>query len=148
MITKGHPFTLPRSINSHGLTVVGLVIFLLFLGVVCICGLWVLGVGKKGAYEIAAKHDLFEFVEAQQAYYAKYGLYNGDVDDVISNDPRELSTFTLEGFSPSEGVVIKVISREPFIIVSKHYDVDVGFQYNFELGVIKKIGGQNAEHTQ
>ena len=70
------------------------------------------------------------------------------VDDVISNDPRELSTFTLQGFSPSEGVVIKVISREPFIIFSKHYDVDVGFQYNFELGVIKKIGGQNAEHTQ
>lgn len=124
--------------NSNGITLVGLIAFIICLVIVTIVFLLVLKAGKKAAYEITAKHDLRKFVEAEESYYAENEEYLGEEGDVISNDPDNPSTFSLEEFTPSEGVTITIISEDPFIATSKHSKADTVFEYNFEEGVIKQ----------
>ncbi len=138
MITAGHNFIPPRARGSDGIGVVGLIAFIACLIILIIVVLWVLAVGKKTAYEIAARHDLTKFVQAQDAYYNDNDRYKGSVEDVISNDPEKPSTFSLGRFTPSEGVVITIISDDPFIVVSRHNKMNAAFEYNFVVGVINK----------
>jgi len=128
----------PASKGPDGLTVVGLLVWVIFLVLALLIVFWVLGFGRRSAYEISARHDLSKFIVAEEAYFRANRVYKGTADSVISNDPAKGATFSLEGFSPSEGVSITVISDDPFVAVSRHDKAAVVFEYDFELGVMNK----------
>ena len=138
MIMSCDKFIPPRFGGNDGITVVGLIAFIVFLVIVIIVGLWILAVGKRAAYEIAVKHDLSKFIEAEEDYYAMNNEYKGNVDDVISNDLEKPSTFSLGEFTPSEGVAITIISDDPFVVIAENNEGNAVFKYDFEVGVIDK----------
>lgn len=129
--------------NSKGITFVGLIAFIICVIIVAAVALWVLRAGKRAAYEITAKHDLRKFVDAEEAYYSENEEYLGKEGDIISNDPDNPSTLSLEGFRPSEGVTITIISDDPFIATSKHNKAAAVFEYNFEEERLKKKRRKN-----
>lgn len=85
----------------------GLIAFIICLVIVIIVVFSVLRAGKRAAYEITARHDLRKFINAEEAYYAENDEYIGEEGDIISNDPEKPSTFSLEGFTPSEGASVR-----------------------------------------
>jgi hypothetical protein len=138
MMTASQKSGPPESKGPHGLTVVGLLVSIVCLVVAILIVFWVLGFGKRSAYEISAKHDLTKFVEAEEAYFRETGQYKGSVHSTIANDTGKPSTLSLEGFTPSEGVSVTIISDDPFIAVSEHNKAAAVFEYNFEVGVMNK----------
>lgn len=137
-MTGSQKCTPPASKGPHGLTVVGLLVWVICLVVAILIVFWVLGFGKRAAYEISAKHDLSKFIVAEQAYFRANGDYKGTANSVISNDPAKGATFSLEGFTPSEGVSITIISDNPFVAVSRHDKAAAAFEYDFALEVMNK----------
>lgn len=138
MVAKKPSFIRLRLRDNNGITIVGLIAFMVCLAIIVMVSLLVLRAGKRAAYEITAKHDLRLFIDTEEAYYAENEEYRGDEGDVISNVPDKASTFSLEGFTPSEGVIITVISANPFIVTSKHVKAKAVFEYNFEERILKK----------
>lgn len=124
---------------------VGLIAVGFCLIIVVVVGALILQAGKRAAYEITAKHDLRMFVEAEESYYAENEEYVGEERDVVSGDPGTPSDFSVEGFAPSPGVVITVVSEDPFIVTSTHAKVKAVFEYSFEEGIIKRIGDKNGK---
>lgn len=123
--------------NRRGISTPGLIAFITVMIIVFLVGFMLLRAGKRAAYEITAKHDLRLFAEAEQAYYAENDRYIGAAGDVISNDPDTASTFEVPGFTPSEGVVITVISSEPFVVSCTHKKTPATFEYHFAQGTMK-----------
>ena len=124
-----------------------LIAFAIFVIIGLVVALVLIKSGQKYAFEITAKHDLLNFVQIEQAYYAENNEHSADSGDIISGDPEIASTFTLKNFRPSPGVIIKILSRQPFIITCSHKKTDKVFKYNFEFGLLteKTTGESNGE---
>jgi hypothetical protein len=131
MIRPSHKSPLLQINNNKGISVVKLFILL----IVIVCALSVLKSGKQAAYEITAKRDLQAFANAEEAYYSENEEYLGEAGDIFSNNPDKPSTLSLEGFTPSEGIAITIISDDPFVAISKHRKADATFEYNFDEGI-------------
>ena len=127
--------------SQNGLTITGLLFGIVSLILIILIVFWVLGIGKKGAYEISARHDLLKFIDAQETYYSKHLHYYGNANDIINNDPKTPSTINLADFTLSDGVIIKIISSNPFIVKCSHNRSNTIFKYNFQIGVLEKIQG-------
>lgn len=127
--------------NETGLTMQGLIIFMvcLFAGLGLL--VYLLYSGEKAAYEITIKHDLLSFAKIERLYLAGKNQYIGKIDDVISNSPATPSTLSLEDFLPSQGVIITIISVDPFIVQGRHQDSASLFEYNFSTDAITDIKG-------
>jgi hypothetical protein len=124
-----------------------LLAFALFVIIGLVVALVLIKSGQKYAFEITAKHDLLNFVQIEQAYYAENDEHSADSGDIITGDPEIVSTFSLKNFRPSPGVTIKILSREPFVITSRHKETNKVFRYNFEFGLLteKTTGESNGE---
>jgi len=146
MTTANHhrPYAGPS--GTEAFTVMELLIAIGIIGVLAVIALSFLSTTKKTAYEIIAKHDLQNFVKAEEAYYIENSRYIGDKDDSIRNDGVS-SDFVLEGFRPSEGVCITIASGDPedpdnpddpYIAQSKHKKASAVFEYNFHTKVMTR----------
>jgi type II secretory pathway pseudopilin PulG len=124
--------------SQEAFSLIELIAFLICAAIVLSLALWLVNAGKRSACEITAKHDLRKFVEAEQAYRAENDTYKGNQGDCIANVPDQPSTFGMEGFQPSEGVFVTITSVEPFIVFAKHRNAPLGFEHNFETGLIRK----------
>jgi len=139
-MTTLNKFVSPQGSGCKGATLVRLCAFLLFISIVFITFLIVLQTGKEAAFEVTAKHDLVQFVRAEEIYYGENNVYKGDVGDVISNIPNKPSSFLLEGFAPSKGVSITILSVDPFVAESKHDYGGAVFEYDFEKKMLTRGG--------
>ena len=128
-------------------TILMLIAFAIFVIIGLVVALVLIKSGQKYAYEITAKHDLLNFVQIEQAYYAEYNDHSADSGDILSGDPEIASTFSLKNFRPSPGITIEILSREPFIITCSHKKTDKVFEYNFQFGLLteKTRGESNGE---
>jgi hypothetical protein len=123
--------------NRRGISTPGLIAFAVVLIIVFVIAFMLLRAGKRAAYEITAKHDLRLFADVEQAYFAENNQYIGNAGDVISNDPDTASTLSVPGFTPSEGVIITIISSDPFVASCTHKKAPAKFEYDFAQGTMK-----------
>jgi hypothetical protein len=147
MIVKRLKSLLPEMTGSQWALVLRLVAFGLFIIIGLIVALILIKSGQRYAFEITAKHDLLNFVKIEQAYYAEYGEHSAEPGDIISGVPEITSTFSLKNFSPSSGVIIRILSQDPFIVTSSHEKTGKNFEYNFNFGLIteKRTGDSDGE---
>ena len=132
------PNVIPARLKENkGITLVGLIAFIITLIIVITVALLITRTGRRAACEITVKHDLRKFVEAQEAYLAQHDEFSGKKGDVISKDPEIPSNFQLEGFTASPDVVIRIVSDDPLIVTVKHSKAPTIFEYNFNEKTIK-----------
>lgn len=125
-----------RACSSEGFAVRE---FLVVLSIICtfsVIGSMGLMEFKKKACNIIVRYDLKKFFEAEQMFYGQHDTYKGSIGDVISNDPKVLSTFVLEGFSPSLNTSIIVTDDDPFTAVGRNEGFKLTFACNINTHTI------------
>ena len=150
MFIRKLKYFIPELTGPQLALILRLVAFALFFIIGLIVALVLIKSGQRYAFEITAKHDLLNFVKIEQAYYAENNEHSADSGDIISGVPEIPSTFSLRNFVPSSGIVIEILSQDPFTITSFHVKTDKIFVYNFNFGLIteEKIGDRNGEEKE
>jgi prepilin-type N-terminal cleavage/methylation domain-containing protein len=136
MLNRAKISTPKRAYPSKGLTVLELVIVVLIISILSAIAVLGLMHSKKKACLTIARHDLRQFFEAEQQYFAEYDAFKGSVGDVISNDPDVPSTFYLEAYSPSKHTYILITKDDPFTAIATQRGVKLIFEYDIETGQI------------
>jgi len=147
MIINKIKYLLSDLTGSQLALILRVVAFALFFIIGLIVALLLIKSGQMYAFEITAKHDLLNFVKIEQAYYSENNDHSADPGDIISGDPDIPSTFSLKNYAPSAGVIIKILSRDPFIATSLHKKINTIYVYNFDIGILteKKAGDSDGK---
>lgn len=101
-----------RKPDDKGFTLLELLTVIAIIGVLAAIAASYMKNSRQSALDISAKHDLKEFMIAQEAYYNDYRRYMGDVGQSTRNDGIP-SDFTVGGLTPSPGVIITVTAGDP-----------------------------------
>jgi len=129
---------------ESGFTLIELMIVIAIIGILVAIGALFMQSSRQSAYDISAKHDLKEFVIAQEAYYNDYQRFAGSPGQSVRND-GVASDFTVGDLTLSPGVIITVTSgdpddpynqSDPYIAESRHKDSVKKYEYNFGVNVI------------
>jgi prepilin-type N-terminal cleavage/methylation domain-containing protein len=133
----GHNFA-ARGMRHSGFTLLELAVVLMIMATISAIGVILLNNIQRTAYEILAKHDLKEFVTAQDTFFIDNNRFNGNPGQSIRNDGNA-SDFILPYLKLSTGVVITVISgdpanpyshTDPYIAEATHTKSPKIFEYN------------------
>lgn len=125
------------------LLVIGVVYFLHYTGVT--------------AHTISAKYDLRNFVAVQEQYFAYNQRYLGSEGDFIEEgNPSSTLKFPLSGFTPSQGVVIKIVSGDgadfrgspPFRAAAYHKEANTIFVYDFSSMKLTEMEREHHENAE
>ncbi|MBF0476210.1 MAG: type II secretion system protein [Deltaproteobacteria bacterium] len=103
-----------------GMTLVELIVVAAILSILGTISVYWVYHYQSVAYDVAAKHDLNNFIKAQMDYNTNYDDYLGNTGSVISGVPSIPSTVSLEAFNVSNGVTITVTSVSPFSAAARH----------------------------
>jgi hypothetical protein len=136
MLNKAKNILATKTLSSRGFAVRD---FLVVLSVICtfsIIGVMGLMDFKKKACITIVRYDLKKLFEAEQIYYGDYDTFKGSSGDVISNDPAILSTFKLDGFTPSVNTSITITEEDPFTTVGRNEEVEITFTYNLQTNTL------------
>ncbi|MFP4476168.1 MAG: prepilin-type N-terminal cleavage/methylation domain-containing protein [Desulfatibacillaceae bacterium] len=126
-----------KSRGQPGFTLVELLVVIAVVAVLAATALSIMANSRRMAYDVTAKHDLHEFAKAWDSRAeGEAGLSAGD-GGVLSGDPGTGSTFSLDGFSPSEGVVITAtVTQDDFTARAKHVQGEKEYVYQRSTGKV------------
>lgn len=119
-----------------GFTLLELVMVIAIIAILTTLAITFFVATRRAAYEITVKHDLKNFVTAQELYFTDGGRFLGNPGQVIQS---EGSDFSLPTLRLSPGVAITVVSgdpnnphsqTDPFIAEAGHVNLTTVFQYN------------------
>ena len=138
----GPGFRVGRRHGAPGFTLIEVMIVVAILGALAAMAISYLYVARQRAYEITARHDLDQFIKAQEATFTENDRFMGQAGQSLRGDPG-VSDFSLPTFRISAGVVITVISGDPaapydstspYIVQAKHQHAPRSFEHNFATG--------------
>lgn len=98
--------------SECGFTLIEMMIVVAILGILAAVAMSYMESSRQSAYNISAKHDLREFVTAQESYFTSYGSFVGNAGESIRNDGIA-SDFSVDDLRLSNEVVITVMSGDP-----------------------------------
>ncbi|HOF05674.1 MAG TPA: type II secretion system protein [Syntrophales bacterium] len=126
--------------HRDGFTLVELLIVIAILGILIVMGFLGVRAYTAKAYNITVKHDLQNFVKAQEIYLAENRRYLGNQGDFMEggSSAGTLSPDELK-YSPSAGVRIDIVSGDgatpdgppPFRAEATHGQASLVYGYNF-----------------
>jgi prepilin-type N-terminal cleavage/methylation domain-containing protein len=127
-----------------GFTLIELMVVIAIVGILAMTAFSFMQSSRRAAFDISAKHDLKEFVIAQEAYFNEHQKFNGTSGQSIRNDGVP-SDFSLPAIKISPGVAITVVagnpqdpynSTTPYTAQSRHNDSTKVFRYDFTANII------------
>ncbi len=135
------PSILSSPAGRKGFTFVELLMVCIIISILAGIGIGAFHVVMAKAYKVTLKHDLQNFVKAQEAYTAEYGRYLGAAGDFIQWGHPPSGTLAVPGFTftPSEGVRVEITSGDGqtsmgppvFKAAARHVRSNVYFEYDF-----------------
>lgn len=124
--------------KKRGFSLLEVAVILVGMTVLIVAVFILLQKSRERAFHIIARHDLEAFVAMEKQYFKDHGEYFGQPGDLISNDPGVLSTANLEGFWPSEGVSVMIVSTSPLVVSARHKRTTSRIEYSFATGDYKE----------
>jgi len=141
IINRTKPSMLSRRAGREGFTLVELLMVCMVIAILAGIAIGSFLVVKENAYKVTLRHDLQNFVKAQEAYTTDHGRYLGAAGDFIKWGRPSLGTLAVPDFNfhPSEGVRVEIISGDgqdygntpPFVVTAKHALSKIYYEYDF-----------------
>ena len=141
IINRIKPSMLSRRAGREGFTLIELLLVLMIIGILAGIGIGSYRVVIVNACKVTLRHDLQNFVKAQEAYTTDHARYLGAAGDFIRWGRPPSGTLAVPDFSfvPSDGVRAEIISGDgqdyrgtpPFIATVKHAKIKIYYEYDF-----------------
>jgi len=141
IINRTKPSMLPRCAGRGGFTLIELLMVCIIISILAGIGIGSFHVVTVNAYKVTLRHDLQNFVKAQETYTTDHGRYLGAAGDFIQWGRPPLGTLAVPDFSfvPSEGVRVEIISGDgqdyrgtpSFMATAKHTQLKIYYEYDF-----------------
>jgi prepilin-type N-terminal cleavage/methylation domain-containing protein len=132
---------LSRRAGREGFTFIELLMVCMVIGILAGIGIGSFHVVRVNAYKVTLRHDLQNFVKAQEAYTTDHGRYLGAAGDFIQWGRPPSGTLAVPDFNfrPSEGVRFEIIAGDgqdyrgtpPFMATAKHVHSKIYYEYDF-----------------
>lgn len=125
--------------SRRGFTLVELMVVCLIISILVAIAIGSFQVVKQNAYKVTLRHDLQNFVKAQEAYSAGHGRYLGAAGDYIAAGKPPTGPLAVAGFifAPSEGVRVEILSgggqddSVPLRAAVRHLHASSYYEYDF-----------------
>ena len=141
IINRTKPSMLSRRAGREGFTLIELLMVFLIIGILAGIGIGSYRVVVTNACKVTLRHDLQNFVKAQETYTINHGRYLGATGDFIQWGRPPSGTLVVPDFTfvPSEGVRVEIISGDgqdyrgtpPFMATAKHTKIKNYYEYDF-----------------
>ena len=124
---------------SNGFSLIELLVVLSIISILCATAGWGIMEFKERACLNVIKYDMKKFFEAQHFALDKYDTPQGEVGDVLSDNPNISLTFSLENYKPSKGTTITITKNDPFTAVGKNGGVSLTFEWDIATDIITEV---------
>ena len=125
-----------------GFSLIEILVVITIVSLLCgIAGYGIIEFKEKACLNLI-RYDMKKFFEAQHFALDKYDAPQGEVSDVLSENPNISSTFSLKNYKPSIGTTITITKDDPFTAVGKNGGVSLTFEWDITTDIISEVSTQ------